>query len=257
MESEEKYNVKVLEKTLNILKCFTSLKPEWTLSDLCKELKMNRTTIYRILTTLSAHDFITVSEKSGKYKLGSVFVVLGATVLSEMDLRKSAGYHLKKLSEISGETAHLCMYYNMTAVNIDIYDSPQENKIAPRIGKELSLHASSPGKIFLANFCDDDLEEYIQKGLAPSTQYTCTSPDEIKKMVKKIRQEKLAYDLRESTDDRSGISAPIFNYKNQVIAAIGAVGPYARFEKNLETIAKQVKNSAHSISKEMGYMGEF
>lgn len=50
MEKENRYRVKVLEKALRILDCFTIEKPEWSVKELSEHLDLNRTTVFRILS---------------------------------------------------------------------------------------------------------------------------------------------------------------------------------------------------------------
>ena len=48
----ERYQIRALQKALDIMDCFTPKTPELTLTDLQKRLDMDKTNIYRILVNL-------------------------------------------------------------------------------------------------------------------------------------------------------------------------------------------------------------
>ncbi|KPU44496.1 transcriptional regulator KdgR [Oxobacter pfennigii] len=257
MVTEDKYNVKVIEKAASILKCFTLENPEWNLAELSKEVQLNRSTVKRILKTLIYVGFLEYVEKERKYRLGPACIMLGSTVLNQLDLRKVASRHLQKLTEITQETSNIAIFNNNTALVIDRYNSPQEVRAISRIGSIAYLHATAGGKIFLADLSDEELEKYIDKGVIRYTENTHITRGEIFDDVAKIRAERLALDLREAYDDRSAAASPIYNFENKIIASISVVAPCPRFEQKFDKITSEVKNTAYNISKEMGYMGSF
>lgn len=252
--NSNKYGVKVLEKALSILNCFTVQKPEWTINEFCNELALNRTTVYRIITTLKCYNYVCETANSGKYRLGKSFLALGSILINEMDLKKKAGSYLEELSSITDETVSLSIYYQYTSLIIDSYDSTNDIKVHVSIGKRAELHAASHGKILLASLCDSEIKTYLERSLMKYTDKTRTDRNEILEMIRKVKEDKIAYDLEELKDGIIGIAAPIFDYNNKIIAAISIVGPKNRVEINIKNLEKSIKNSAFLISQEMGYI---
>lgn len=257
MYNTSKYEIKVLQKTLNILNCFTSKKTEWSINEFCNELELNRTTVYRILDILKSYHYVEESQKLGKYKLGKAYIAFGSILLNEMDLKKKSSMYLEKLANEIGETTSLSIYYDFTSLIIDSYDSPNDIKVHVDIGKRSELHATSHGKIFLSTLSPTELNKYFKKDLPQYTSMTHINQDNLLKIIEKIRKNRVSYDREELINGLSGISAPVMDYNGTIVGAISIVGYSNRIEKKFNQLVGQVKFTASLISKEMGFSGEY
>ncbi|MFZ7131814.1 MAG: IclR family transcriptional regulator [Eubacteriales bacterium] len=257
MDNTSKYEIKVLQKTLNILNCFTSKKTEWSINEFCNELDLNRTTVYRILDILKSYHYIEESQKLGRYKLGKAYIAFGSILLNEMNLKKIASMYLESLANKIEETASLSIYYDFTSLILDSYDSPNDIKVHLDIGKRSELHASSHGKIFLSNLSPTEFNKYFEKDLPQYTPMTHTNKDYFLKIIEKIRKNRVSYDREEVINGLSGIGAPILDYNSTIVGAISIVGYSNRIEKKLDQLVEQVKLTASLISKEMGFSEEY
>lgn len=257
MPIEDKYNIKVLEKVLNMLKLFTPEKPQWTVNELCRELDMSRNNVYRILMTMKAQNFVEVSETRDLYKLGLPFVPLGSAVLSDLDLRSVSMPHMKQLRDTTKETVHLAICRDQSAFIIDVLDSPQRLQASRSPGVFFELHTAAIGKVFLAHLSDREFEDYIVTVLSSETPNSGISREELARTVENIRKENLAFDDMETSEGISGVAAPIYDFKNMVAASVGVLGPHDRIQQNMKVIAEEVKKTACVISRELGYFGKF
>lgn len=251
--NNKKYEIKVLEKSLNILNCFTPKKSQWSINELCEELHLNRTTVYRILEILKSYHYVEESQKSCTYVLGKAYIAFGSILLNEMDLKKKSSIHLEALSKEIEETASLSILYDNTSLIIDSYDSPHDIKVHVDIGKRSLLHATSHGKILLSAMSNEDINQYSKNNLPKYTAMTLTGENELLIEVEKIRKERLSYDIEEYMNGLSGIGAPVFNYNNNIVGAISIVGYSNRIENRIDDLVGKVKQTASIVSREMGY----
>ncbi len=83
----------VLEKALNILSRFDGNRTEWGVTELSKDLSINKSTVSKILSTLENHCYLVKNAENRKYKLGLRLFELGSLVASQMDLQKEALIH--------------------------------------------------------------------------------------------------------------------------------------------------------------------
>jgi len=67
-------SMKSLEKTLTILKIFLDNKAEMSLSEISTLSGLNKTTVYKIVSTLVKYDYLRQKEKKGKYSLGTIYL---------------------------------------------------------------------------------------------------------------------------------------------------------------------------------------
>ena len=78
----------------------------------------------------------------------------------------------------------------------------------------------------------------------------------LRQELKRIRQQGYAFSRGEWVVDAAGIAAPIFDHKEDIVAALTISGPSTRFTQ--ETIKTHIDNivpSAERISRDLGYIG--
>src|SRR5699024_12326129 len=79
------------------------------------------------------------------------------------------------------------------------------------------------------------------------------NPSELRKELYTIRSNLYAYSIDEQDNDTTGISFPIFNYENQIVAALVISGLSSRFQgEKLNYIKQGGKRTANTMSKQIG-----
>lgn len=147
INGQEKYYVKSVLKAIDLLLCF-SRQPEWTINELSKELGMNRSTVNRLLISLGSKGFLSRDPENGKYKLGLKIIEVAASLLNQMDIRKTAAPVLKELSAKCFETVDLAIWYEDQTLFIDHLESPHQVKVVSFIGEGCPLTATPRGRFF-------------------------------------------------------------------------------------------------------------
>lgn len=255
METEEKYSIKVILKTMELLKCFSPKQPEWTANELSNKLNMNRTTVYRILTTLATGGFVQSNPKSGGFRLGSTLIGLSLALFDSMDIRTMAGPVLKGLTQKTGESVHLTIWYKDKVMVIEQWESPSDIKVLVPLGKKLSAHCTATGKVFLSELPDVEFDRYLSehefKALTPNT---IVDKDSLREEVLKVRQKKIAFDFEEYAMDIVACAAPVFSYDQKINAAIAVLGPSRRMRTKIEEIEAMTREASELISKSLGYI---
>lgn len=257
METEEKYTIKVILKTMELLKCFSPKQPEWTVNELSNKLNMNRTTVYRILTTLASGGFVQQNRKSGGFRLGSTLIGLSMALLNSMDIRTVARHVLKDLARETGESVHLTIWYNDEVILLDQWESPSEIKVSLPLGKKFPAHCTSTGKVFLAALSEKEFTRYLSEHeLKSFTPNTIVSKEVLKEEVLKIREKQIAFDFEEYALDLITCAVPVYSFDQSVNASIAVLGPSRRMQTKLETIALMVKKAGEQISTHLGYISK-
>ena len=102
MSSETKPSMSSLQKGLYLLTIFARVPYKFTVSQLEEMTGFNRTTIYRILSTLEKSGMLIKDSQSKIYKMGPLAYHLGNIYLSNANYKDSI---LRILEEISKESA--------------------------------------------------------------------------------------------------------------------------------------------------------
>ncbi|MCL6638253.1 MAG: IclR family transcriptional regulator [Firmicutes bacterium] len=255
VETEEKYSIKVILKTMELLKCFSPKQPEWTVNELSNKLKMNRTTVYRILTTLASGGFVQQNPGSGGFRLGSTLIGLSMALLNSMDIRTAARPVLKGLAVETGESVHLTIWYNDEVILLDQWESPSEIKVSLPLGKKFPAYCTSTGKVFLAALSDKEFDRYLsERELKSFTQYTITGKEALKEEVLKVREQQIAFDFEEYAVDLVACAVPVYSFDRTISASIAVLGPGGRMRGKLDRIAEMIKKAGEQISNQLGYV---
>lgn len=249
------HTILVLEKAMNLLSRFDSSRAEWGVTELSKDLDINKSTVSKILSTLENHRYLVKNTGNRKYKLGLRLFELGSLVASQLDLQKEALVYMEELNKKGGETVHLVVMDDFDIVYINKVESPQSLHIGTRVGGRLPAHCTGVGKVLLAALSPEELNIFLKKRpLRRFTPNTIIDPEHLKEGLAQIRAQGYALDNEEFNGGLMCVAAPIKNYSQKIIGAISISGPTNRIrEKNLEKLISMVKSTAQKISRCLGF----
>ncbi len=242
-----------VNKALLILETLSEQPYEYNCTQLSKKLGIPRTTTYRLIKTLKQKGFVLETNKKN-YALGQKTLHLGASMLARMDIHKVAYPYLEELSTRTKESASLSIYSDDNVIQIDNVSVSHPYKLNLSPGSHLPLHASAPGKVFLADMPQDILLKKLQsKKLHKFTLLTKTNLHELVEEISMVRRKGYAIEDGEFLEGIGSIAAPILNYKNEICAAISLFFPMSDKNKsNINLFASLVKEKALEISVALG-----
>lgn len=254
MGSEPYPGTQAVLRAIALLKAFTDEHPEWGLTDLARFVGLNKTTVYRLLTALESEGLVSRKEDTEGYKLGPEIIVLGGRAMRSNDLRTAARLQLEALAQTTGEHATLEVLSDNQALILD--DVPSKYVVGSRqeIGSYWPLHATSTGKVLLANLPLPDLEKFLKNPLHELTPKTNVNPDRLHKELAQIREQEYAVCLGELESGLVGIASPIRDFQGKTIAAISVDGPSTRLNQaRILEFVEIVMESAEIISTSIGF----
>jgi IclR family transcriptional regulator, KDG regulon repressor len=253
MKDPNDYNVRAVERALQIMGCFNDENPERGISDIAQVVGLHKATAHRIVTTLVNFGYLERADDGQKYRLGMELANLGFKVIRRMDLRREALPYMKQLVEEWDETCDLSLYDQGRVFYIEVFRGHRALTIAAAVGQRLPPHCTASGKLFLAYLPPAELDVILSQPLEAYTEKTITSPDELRTNLKNIRKQGYAVDFEEFEEGICAIAAPIFNRSGNVIAALGSPSPTSRITpEQIVQIAESFKQAARAISRRMG-----
>lgn len=247
-----------VNKALQILDLFIEEAGELTLHEISEKTKIPKSTAYRILTTLESSDMLYKTKQSthdSRYRLGLKLLELGHLVSDQLELRGIALPFMEELASEINEVVHLVIVNQNKATYIEKVESKRALRLFTKIGKSLPLYLGSGPKLLLAYLPEEKQKEI----LADPELYSLTDDKPIDKErlwqeLAKIRKNGFAFSIAEQDEDTTGVSYPIFNYHNKVVASLAVSGLSSYFEgEQLEMIKLKTEETARNISKELGY----
>jgi IclR family transcriptional regulator, KDG regulon repressor len=247
------YNVRAVERALQILSCFDDQHQERGISEIAQAVDLHKATAHRIVTTLVNYGYLERAGDGQKYRLGLVLPELGFKVIRRMDLRREALPHMLQLVEQWDETCDLSVFDQGQVFYVEVVKGNRALSIAAAVGQRLPAYCTASGKLFLAYLPNDALESYLSRPLISYTENTITSKEELLKRLKTIRSQGYAVDKEEMEEGVYAIAAPICNDQGKMVAAMSVPSPVSRLDDEREVeIIESLKQAALNISRRLG-----
>jgi len=247
--------IKILDKTFQILELFSTEYPSWTLIGVTEETGLPKTTVHRILTVLQDKNILSQDVDSEQYRLGPLALQIGRRAMAQIDIRRITRPVLNDLSARTGETAILMMLSPLrdsVICTLQINNNPGL-RLMMEDGQHVPLHAGGSAKAVLAFMHDDEVKNALSNTMDKLTHKTITDRVLIEKELERIRHYGYATSVEEISEGAAGIAMPIFDSSNEVIGSVGIIGPADRFLK-LDTgvLVSYLKDSSAEITRNLG-----
>lgn len=254
MKDQSEYNVRAVERALQILDCFDDKNPERGISEIAQAVNLHKATAHRIVTTLLNYGYLERADDDQRYRLGLKLAGLGFKVVRRMDLRREASPLMTRLVEQWDETCDLSIFDEERVFYVDVIRGSHALTIAASVGQRLPAHCTASGKLFLAHLSSDELEAFLSKPLHAYTEKTITSPDELCSQIETIRRQGYSVDDEELEEGIRAVAAPIWNHKDEIIAAMSIPGPINRITwDRIPDIVDSLVEAANTVSHRMGW----
>jgi IclR family acetate operon transcriptional repressor len=122
------------------------------------------------------------------------------------------------------------------------------------VGSTAPLYAGCSSKVLLAYFDQASIDKVLAGELRPVTPHTIVDPQEIREQLHRIRQQGYALSFEETDEGVAGVSVPIRDARDHVIAGLSVSGPVTRM--NASSIRKHTEralDAARRIASELGH----
>jgi len=250
------YHVESLARGLAVLSAFSEERPDLSLTDISQRLQLNKTTTFRLLSTLESLGYIKRDPQTKLYHPGVEVLRLGFLVLNNLEVRQIAAPYLRRLVEEVEETVNLAVLDNCEVVYIDRVGSKHLVNVYRPVGSRLPAYCTSTGKAMLAFLPPEQLEEVLGATTWERyTEQTITTPEALKENLALIRERGFSDSAGEMIPELRDVSAPIYQHDGQVVAAVNISVPTQRvsYEKLIGELGPKVVNTSWKISEALGY----
>jgi DNA-binding IclR family transcriptional regulator len=174
--------------------------------------------------------------------------------LSQIEINDIAHPELEKLTIATGLASALFTREGNLVVCLAKVEGTGHVRTAAHVGKQMPMHATCTGKAILAYLPDEELGKIVgSSDLRQLTENTITSISLLKKELARVRSQGYAVDNQEYGIGVRGISAPVFDNKGRVVAAISASGATFELDRKKVTVISAVKAASLEVSKTLGY----
>jgi len=244
-----------IEKALEIMLKFQDTKPRWGIRELSAELEFSPATVQRILQVLKSYEFIRQDPKTRQYYIGNIFYRFLENLNTSNNLTGIGKSYMEEVAKATLETVHLNVIEGSMRICIDTIESHKVLRAGMPIGNQSPLYAGASAKCLLAFSSDAFKKDYFKATkLLPLTENTIVDPDKLQDELEKIKHQGYAVSLGERTPGLGSLSAPVFNYKGDILASLSLAIPEIRLaaQDHLSNCTRILTGAARSFSKAMG-----
>lgn len=244
----------VLERTFGILEVFTQAQPEWSTTEVARELDLPVPTAHRILIALKRLGYVSQHEETRRFRLGMAALSLGERARALADLRPVAIGPLRRLTEETGETALLTVLSPARdrGVCLERVETSQPLRLSVQPGRQLPLHAGASQKALLAFMPADEMDSLTAGPLERCCSATITGKLALRRELAAIRARGWASSYEETNVGVWGIAVPVLS-ATDVVCAVGIAGPSPRL--TVDRVRRDVQlthEAAVSIGRGLG-----
>jgi IclR family transcriptional regulator, KDG regulon repressor len=241
---------KTVVKAFRTLELLVGAGKPLRVTDLSGKTGLQKSNVHRLLSTMTALGYVRKVEGS-LYEPTLRVWEIGQHIHAGMSIVRFARPHLRRLVELTGETAHLAIFDQVEIVYLDKVESPNPVRAYTAIGDRAPAYCTASGKALLAYQTDSAIEAVAQ-AISHRTPSTITDLHDLQKEMDAVRRRGFATNLGEFQPNVAGIAAPVRNGHGEVLAAIGIAGPLERLRpRKVKALAPVVIDVANQISRAM------
>ncbi|MDY6147164.1 IclR family transcriptional regulator [Peptoniphilaceae bacterium SGI.137] len=247
-KQNEKYLLQSANNTLKVIESIGKLGKA-TLKDVCVDLGMQKSSVFRILYTLEYTNFI-YRDQAMRYHLSEKMIALGMSAMKHRDGHQRIADELNRLRDSVNETTNYGMLVHGPAVMIvNKAESKRVVKTTLDIGEVLPIHASAMGKSILAFHKNPSLLDEIKaNALNAYTNNTITEYKSLIDRLNTIRNIGYSSDEEEVDLGLTCFAYPVFGSDGEVRSAVSISGATPRILENKEHILQMLKKTSKIIS---------
>lgn len=233
--SPRNYGNQATQRVMGLLAEFAGADESRGISELAREMGMNKNMVHRSLATLVDAGFLVRSPDGRRYQLGYRLLQFeiedGVT-----DIRALARPTLKALHDLTGESVFQSIMVGGNRVNVDWIEGQGRRVSMGQRGRTVPLHVTTMSRMLLAHLPDDTIEAYLA-GVGPLDAHDALFPVEEPTTEKAIwrdvgRMRKVDHLIwrNRKMSDGAYVCYPIAGSDGRLHTIITIGGPAERFD---------------------------
>lgn len=253
---DSKYNIRAIERAVEVFNVFAREKKRLSLNDLTKLTGLSKPTVFRILSTLHSLGYVSI-DGDGRYRLGSVFLTLASTVGSQ-EMQTAVRPHSESLRNDLGAT----VLVGALADDHLIYIDKKESQGPVRISTGLGWRRDPPtfgmlGMALMAHLGDAEANRILDAHpLMKHTAKSIVDRAAFSKRLEEIRAKGFVFEEEEAIEGVWGVASPVQDSFGEVVAAIGVALPTSlKSKEKVKEVTARVIKAAEDISRDLGFRG--
>ncbi len=254
MSGQKTEGVQSVTRALGLLKILSRHDEGLRVSDIARQAELAVSTTHRLLTTLELQGFAQFEPDRALWHVGREAFAVGAAFGRRHNFVAPALPFLRRLRDVTRETANLGILDNDELVTISQVESREIMRAISPPGGRVPAFCSGMGKAILATWTDADIAAFAARtGFRPLTGRSHRGLDTAMQDIARIRTRGYALDDEEHVTGLRCVAAVVWSPHGEPACAISVSGLAARLpDDKIAAIGKVVKTAAMDLTDQLG-----
>jgi DNA-binding IclR family transcriptional regulator len=223
--AEDRHFVTALARGLEVLSCFRSGDGTLGNQEIAERCRLPKSTVSRLASTLTRLGYLVQLEESGKYRLGTATLSLGAAMLARLDVRKVARPMMQELADFSKAMVSLGTRDRLSMVYIENCRSSAALTLSLDVGSRIPVATTAMGRAYLATASEHDRQDILRRVDELDARASRSLRDGIERSVQDYRKLGCACSFGDWQKDVNAIAVAFQPGGNLPPMAINCGGP--------------------------------
>lgn len=194
----------ILRAAADVLKCFSTERPELTVTDVVALRGSPKSSTSRLLRAMRDAGLLETVGASKRYRPGALLYGVGKLSVSSTSLLGRADEVVARVVEEVGHSGYVSVLDGPEVIGVTYHPGRHVLRVATSIGRRLVAPASATGRSLLARFPDDEVRARFRDGFpVPSP----TAPQDMDDLLRRLADVR-ARGYAESNDESNrGVGA--------------------------------------------------
>ncbi|MGC4108832.1 MAG: IclR family transcriptional regulator [Nocardioides sp.] len=226
-------STRALDRGLRLLTCLSENPGGLSAPELAERNDLSRATVYRLLSTLIARDFVTTDPTQRRYWLGPAIERCFFGRESHFTLAALAAPEMERLCNEIGESVGLHIRSGLERIVIrKVEPDHQPLRYVIPVGATRALVTGASGAVLMSEFDDAEIQAALDHEVAAGiSTVTPLSMKRIHARIADLRRQGYCEAIAETVEGIASIAVPVHSAEGRVIAALAISGPAQRFDE--------------------------
>jgi DNA-binding IclR family transcriptional regulator len=241
-----------LRKCLTVLEEIANSDAPRGISELAREVNLNKSAVQRIVQTLVEEGYIEKTTDTSRYKPTLRLWELGSSLIARNEPRRLIRPVLSYASKISGFTCYLAWADYPDVIYLDKVEGEHGRSNSSDPGQRLPMYLTASGRAILA-FYDENSIKQVLAGASGKDEGLEMPTDQVYKELLAVRSRMYAVTERGSALRIASIAAPIWSAGPLPVASIVLTSDSVSMPKSdYDRVANIVLNAASQATLVLG-----
>jgi len=244
--------IAVIEKAVKTLDALLPVADGLTPTEVAEVIGTNRSTAFRLLTSLEQTGLLNRDRSTGRYHLGMKLLQYGSAVRNGMPVIRVAETTLANLRDETRQTVLLAIREGWGARCLSRLPGPEVDVVSWSNGEWLPMHVGAAPQALMSAMTDREIDQYLAENTDWHTLHGKRTADDIREGVDLIRRRGWALNLEGITEGVASLGAVVYNRGGTPVCAISVAGlEHHYLEPRLERTAAAILAAAKEIREKL------